>query len=191
MRALVGLPMGGAEVSCHLPSRGPTSQADTRAEAPPTRCTPPLPERIFSTYVKQFLPNFNTGRTVCHNNMEHQLGRTELENLAPMREYLFGKIGLNFVRKTLLPPLKNAPTGMPMVNGEKVEIATLSSVTRDVHAAELVEEASLGPEPARGHGIHDGVDQGEDAVCVEVEPRDQNANKYPAEAADNRRWMMT
>ena len=64
-----------------------------------------------------------------------------------------------------------------------------SPVTRDVHAAELVEEASLGPEPARGHGVHDGVDQGEDAVRVEVEPRDQNANKYPAEAADNRRWM--
>ena len=47
-----------------------------------------------------------------------------------------------------------------------------SPVTRDVHAAELVEEASLCPEPARGHGVHDGVDQGEDAVRVEVEPED-------------------
>ena len=45
-------------------------------------------------------------------------------------------------------------------------------VTRDIHDPQPVEEAALGPEPARGHGVHDGVDQGEDAVRVEVEPED-------------------
>ena len=41
--------------------------------------------------------------------MVHQLGRTELENLAPLRGYLFGRTGLSFGRKKLLAPPKKCP----------------------------------------------------------------------------------
>ena len=42
--------------------------------------------------------------------MAYKLGRTELEKLAPLRGYFFGRTGLSFGRKKLLaPPLKNAP----------------------------------------------------------------------------------
>ena len=36
MRALVGLPMGGGTSRSHLPRRGPSMMAATKAEAPPT-----------------------------------------------------------------------------------------------------------------------------------------------------------
>ena len=41
--------------------------------------------------------------------MVHQLGRTELENLAPLRGYFFGRTGLSFGRKKLLAPPKKWP----------------------------------------------------------------------------------
>ena len=42
--------------------------------------------------------------------MAHQLGRTELEKLAPpLRGYCFGRTGLSFGRKKWLAPPKKCP----------------------------------------------------------------------------------
>ena len=112
MRALVGLPMGGASVSSQRPRRGPTSQADTRAEAPPSV------------------------RTITQNN--------ELVYVSSFKYQHNFCISLT----------------------DKMH----STTARDVHTAELVEEAPGRPEPARRDAVHDGVHQGEDAVRVEVKP---------------------
>lgn len=40
----------------------------------------------------------------------------------------------------------------------------------DVDHAHLEEEALVGPQPVGGHAVDDGVDQGEEAVRVEVAP---------------------
>ena len=41
--------------------------------------------------------------------MAHQLGRTELEKLAPLRGYCFGRTGLSFGRKKWLAPPQKCP----------------------------------------------------------------------------------
>ena len=45
-----------------------------------------------------------------------------------------------------------------------------SGTAGDVNSAELVQEAILGPEPVSREAVDDGVDQGEEAVGVEVTP---------------------
>ena len=58
----------------------------------------------FLAIIQQFLPNFNTGRTVWHNSMEHQLGRTELENLAPPERISFWQNRIKFWQKEIVAP---------------------------------------------------------------------------------------
>ena len=41
--------------------------------------------------------------------MAHQLGRTELEKLAPLRGHFFGRTGLGFGRKKWLAPPQKCP----------------------------------------------------------------------------------
>ena len=44
-----------------------------------------------------------------HNNMAHQLGKTEFEDWPPLRGSFFGRTGWSFGRKKLLAPPKKFP----------------------------------------------------------------------------------
>ena len=45
-----------------------------------------------------------------------------------------------------------------------------AAAARDVDDVKRVEEARALPEPVRGHAVHDGVDEREEAVGVEITP---------------------
>ena len=67
---------------------------------------------IFACFLaisQPFFPNFNTGRTVWHNSMEHQPGRTELENLAPPERISFWQNRIKFWQKDIVAPPKKCP----------------------------------------------------------------------------------
>ena len=68
----------------------------------------------FGVITQQILPNVKTGITVWHKRMVHQLGRTEMDNLAPPWEDIFlAEQDWVLAERNGWPPLKNDP-GTPM-----------------------------------------------------------------------------
>ena len=58
-----------------------------------------------------------------------------------------------------------------------------AAAARDVDDVERVEEAGALPEPVRGHAVHDGVDEREEAVGVEIAPAFRGDNAVRKQAA--------
>ena len=64
---------------------------------------------IFWPLFSNFCPILRLGRTVWHKSMAHQLGRTELEKLAPPERILFWQNRIEFWQKEMVGP----PSKMP------------------------------------------------------------------------------
>ena len=64
---------------------------------------------VFESLFSNFFPNLKTDRTVWHKRMVHQLGRTELDNLAPPERIFFWQNRNEFWQKEIAGP----PSKMP------------------------------------------------------------------------------
>ena len=63
----------------------------------------------FGVITQQILPNVKTGITVWHKRMVHQLGRTEMDNLAPHERIFFWQNRIEFWQKEIVGPPKKCP----------------------------------------------------------------------------------
>ena len=140
---------------------------------------------IFWPLFSNFCPILRIGRTVWHKSMAHQLGRTELEKLAPPERILFWQNRIEFWQKEMVgPPSKMPQERLWAASQIRGDFPDFSFPNIDYRTLlKRLPEADMGPwswhglpelnKTGRGQGIFPGLCRCWAKFCWKLEARHQ------------------